>query len=300
MPVGLQHFEFFMAIVRERSFSAAAGALYTSQPHVSNKISELEKHYGVTLFDRTGPEVSLTDAGKAFCEQVRALLEQKEDIDALMQEWRGLRRGHLEIGSTAAGGSHVLPGFISRYRAEFGSITVGRRVGNTSDVEDWLHDGVVEVGVCPREPAASSLSSIAFFEDALIAICPADHPLEVGATLAELVEHPMVVREPGSLTRQRMEEVLSRETNELNVVAEFQGTSALNEAVASGIGLSLVPSQSAKRWLEARRVRDLRVCEIDVKHVYYMVFRKKRYLSPPARAFIEILTSDTGVRAGVP
>jgi DNA-binding transcriptional LysR family regulator len=82
-------------------------------------------------------------------------------------------------------------------------------VGNTSDVEDWLHDGLVEVGVCPREPSASSLSSIAFFEDSLIAICPADYPLGAGATLTDLVPHPMVVREPGSLTRQRMEEVLA-------------------------------------------------------------------------------------------
>lgn len=64
VTASLQQLQFFRAVARNLSFSQAAAELYTSQPYVSNQIRKLEDHFGVPLFVRSHPQISLTEAGE--------------------------------------------------------------------------------------------------------------------------------------------------------------------------------------------------------------------------------------------
>jgi DNA-binding transcriptional LysR family regulator len=110
--------------------------------------------------------------------------------------------------------------------------------------------------------------------------------------VAAFAELPKIVREEGSFTRTKMKELLADAPKGHDFVAELSSTTAVNEAVAAGLGVSLVPERSAKAWVDAGSVRMLNVEGIKLFHEFYVIFSQQRYITPAARAFIEHLESS--------
>lgn len=77
----------FVTLAQERSFTRAAERLRVSQPAVSQNISELEKQFGIRLFDRLRGEVVLTPAGDAFREYAEDILSRYDEVSVLFQRF---------------------------------------------------------------------------------------------------------------------------------------------------------------------------------------------------------------------
>lgn len=294
MPVTFQQLEIFRAVARNLSFSVAAQEIYTSQPHVSNQIRKLEEHYRVPLFIRSHPGITLTEAGVALYERVTKILDDLDEAEQVVQEFRGLHRGTVKLAATESAGNHVVPGMAAEFRQAFPDIVVRMRVGNTEDVLTWLENDEAELGICPRRPHSRFLTSEPFYDEPLVVIHPSDMRLPDPLPVSQFAELPMVVREDGSLTQAKMFELLDG-SNALTV-AQLGGPAAVNEAVAAGLGVSLVPERSAKAWVEARSVGTVRLADADPRHTFFLVFSQERYLTPATRALIEHLRRGQGER----
>lgn len=294
MNVTLQQLEFFQAVARNLSFSNGAKELYTSQPYVSNQIRKLEDHFGVPLFVRSYPQIALTEAGRALYERVSDIIDRLEQLEQVVQEFQGLERGSIELAATESAGNHVLPEVISDFNRHYPEIVVQMRVGNTASVLDWLNLDEVEIGVSPRKPETKALTAAPFYREPLIVIYPTNLDLPDPLPVDRLAELPLVVREEGSLTYTRLTEVLGEQRAGTPFVARLQGTTAVNEAVAAGLGASLVPERSAKAWLDAGSVRKTTLDNVELRHDFYVVYAQQRYLTPAARAFITHLLRRSG------
>lgn len=293
MGVTLQQLEFFRAVARNLSFSNAARELYTSQPYVSNQIRKLEDHYGVPLFVRSHPKIALTEAGQALCSRIENVLDELDDLEQLALQFQGLHRGTIQLAATASAGNHVLPELISGFNLKSPEIVVQTRVGNTEDVLDWLGIDEVEIGVSPRKPASGNLTAEPFYRERLIVICPSAMDLPEPLPVEQLAELPKVGREDGSLTLEKMRELLGDLPSGTDFIARFGGTTAVNEAVASGLGVSLVPERSAKAWLEAGSIQMRTLQDVQLHHSFFLLYPQQRYLTPAARALIEHLRRST-------
>lgn len=289
MAVSLQQLEFFRTVARNLSFSNAAKELYTSQPYVSNQIRKLEDHYGVPLFVRSTPRIALTEAGTALYERVRVILDDVDGLEQLVHQFQGLHRGTVQLVVTASPGNHVLPELIASFRRTYPDIVVQMRVGNTEDVLHWLELDEAEIGISPRRPEAKQLTCEPFYREPLVVLYPADMALPDPLPLAEFARLPKVVREDGSLTLALMAELLEDYPSGAEFVAQLSGTTAVNEAVAAGLGISLVPERSARTWLEAGSVRAGALEGVRAHHEYYAIYGQRRYVSPAALAFVEHL-----------
>ena len=232
--VTLQQLEFFRAVARNLSFSNAARELYTSQPYVSNQIRKLEDHYGVPLFVRSHPKIALTEAGTALRARIETVLDELESLEQVALQFQGLHRGTIQLAATASAGNHVLPELISGFNRDSPEIVVQTRVGNTEDVLDWLGLDEVEIGVSPRKPTSGNLAAEPFYRERLIVICPAGMDVPEPLSVAQLAELPKVGREDGSMTLEKMRSLLDGYPSGTDFVARFGGTTAVNEAVASG------------------------------------------------------------------
>lgn len=292
VAVTLQHFEFFRAVARNLSFSSAARDLYTSQPYVSNQIRKLEDHYGVPLFVRSQPRIALTEAGQALYERIEAILDNVEQLEHVVQQFHGLHRGTVQIGATASAGNHVLPGLIASFNVEYPEIIIQARVGNTEDVLEWLDLDEAEIGISPQRPITKNLASEPFYRERLVVLHPADMDLPDPLPLAAFAELRKVAREEGSLTLAKMHEILAAYPAGTEFVAQLSGTTAVNEAVAAGLGVSLVPERSAKAWLDAGSVRMCVLEGVQPHHEFYVIYAQQRYITPAAQAFIEHLRNN--------
>jgi LysR family transcriptional regulator, low CO2-responsive transcriptional regulator len=298
VSITIQRLLFYRAVARNRSFSNAAKELYTSQPYVSNQIRKLEEHFRVPLFVRTYPQITLTEAGEALYERVDQLLNDVDALEEVVQQFQGLQRGTIQLGATASAGNHVVPELIASFNRAHPDIVIQVRVGNTGEVMEWLDLDDVEIGISPRTPESTQLSAEPFYREALIVIAPAAMELPEPLTIADFATLPKIAREDGSLTLERMQEVLADHPGGMDFVAQFGGTTAVNEAVAAGLGVSLVPERSAKAWLDAGSVRSHTLAGTDLYHGFYLLYSKQHYITPAARALVEHLRRNRTVAGG--
>lgn len=287
MGVTLQQLEFFRAVARNLSFSAAAKQLYTSQPYVSNQIRRLEDHYRVPLFVRSHPRIALTEAGEVLHERIERILDDVDQLDQVVQQFQGLHRGTVRLAATESAGNHVLPELMARFHQEYPEIVVQGRVGNTEDVMEWLDLDEVELGVTPRKPSTGNLVAEPFYTESLVVIAPAAMELPDPLPVERFAQLPLVIREEGSLTLARLHELLENRRSRMDYVAQLSGTTAVNEAVAAGLGVSLVPEYSAKAWVDSEMVRMFTLAGVSSSHYFYLVYSQQRYIAPATRAFIE-------------
>src|SRR5947209_15356254 len=107
--LNLHHLHIFQVVAQRRSFTRAAEALYISQPAVSRQVRELEQALGVTLVDRVGHRLFLTDAGTALLAASTRLFGITTDIEREIAERRELTRGRLLLGASQTVGVYMLP-----------------------------------------------------------------------------------------------------------------------------------------------------------------------------------------------
>lgn len=289
MSVTIQQLVFYRAVARNRSFSNAAKELYTSQPYVSNQIRRLEDHYGVPLFLRSHPRIALTEAGEVLYERVDQILGDLQQLEQVVQQFQGLRRGTIQFAAAASAGNHVMPERIACFNRDYPGIILQGRIGNTEEVLEWLDLDEVEIGISPRKPDSGNLTCEPFYREPLVVICPKSMDIPDPLPVATLATLPKVVREDGSLTLSKMNELLGEYAAGTDFVAQLDGTTAVNEAVAAGLGVSVVPERSAKVWLEAGLVRTCSLEGVSLHHDLYLVYSQRRYVTPATRAFVEHL-----------
>jgi DNA-binding transcriptional LysR family regulator len=285
--ITLQQLEFFRTVARKLSFSNAAKDLYTSQPYVSNQIRRLEDHYGVPLFVRSQPRIALTEAGQALYERVEQILDDLEGLESVAQHFQGLHRGTVSLAATASPGNYVVPELIAAFHREFPDIVTRVRVGNTEDVQEWLDLDEAEVAVTPQQPKNGQMTCEPFYREPLVAICPAEMDIADTLSLEEFAALPKVIREDGSLTLSKMNDLLENYPGATEFTSQFGGTTGVVEAVAAGLGVSLVPDRSTEPWIQAGSIRKLDLQGVAAHLSFYLVYPRQRHITPAARTLIE-------------
>src|SRR3712207_1056163 len=98
----------FAAVAEHEHYSRAAEALSISQPALTVHVRDLERHFGVALFERSGRNVRLTEAGRLVQGFARQILALAVELDEAVDDLRGLRAGQLRIGASTTVGEYLL------------------------------------------------------------------------------------------------------------------------------------------------------------------------------------------------
>ena len=288
MPVTLQQLQTFRSVARQLSFSAAARELFTTQPHVSNQIRSLEEHYRLPLFVRTRGQISLTEAGTALYAKVTTILAEVGESEQIVREFRRLDRGSVRVAATSSFGNHLLPGLIADFHTARPEITVIAQVGNTERVWEMAENDEAELAVTTAQPPTTrKLNAEPFVRDDLVLLCPSRMDVSDRVSADDLAGMRLVLREEGSLTLTVLRQLL--EGRDLRVAAQLSGTAAVNEAVAAGVGVSLVPESSVGAWLAAGSVTIRRLQGVELKHDYVLAYSPSRFQTSAASALLDHL-----------
>jgi len=177
----LRHLRYFVAVAEELNFSKAAQRLYIAQPPLSRQIRQLEEEIGVALLIRDRRHVILTEAGRVFLHEARALLGQASSlIEATQRVARG-GRAVVRIGIAGGLGDTVYSVLVD-YSRLFPALDFECKNILSTLQNDALREKQIDVGFM-RPPVDSVLSSEALFEEPLLVLLPKKHPLAAGRTL---------------------------------------------------------------------------------------------------------------------
>lgn len=280
----------FAAVADREHYSRAAVALGLSQPALSSHVRDLERHFGVALFERIGRNVRLTDAGRAVQGYARRILALAAELEVAVGDVRGLRSGQLRIGASTTIGEYLLPAMLGAFRRAYPGIAVAVEIANTAGIADRLRHGELHLGLVGEPLDDPDLIVEPFRDDELVLIVPPGHAW-AGRELAEgdLDAAPLVVRERGSATRDVADAALARRAIRPTIALEVGGTEAVKGAVAAGLGVAFVSACAVQPELATRRLARATIAGLVIRRQFEVVRRRAHQLTAAERAFLPLL-----------
>lgn len=292
----LRHLRIYVTVCETGSMTAAAKKLYIAQPSISLAVSEMERYYGVRLFDRISRRLYMTDSGRQTLEYARHIIAL---FDEMEQGIRGGRSaGSLRVGASITIGSYLLPGYIKALKEEFPTLKVQAAVGNSGTIEQKLLENEIDIGIIEGTIHSPYIQCETFPGDKLIFICPPDHPF-AQKTLGSaecLVGQEMILREKGSASREIFEGILAAREISVQPLWESVSNQVLLEGVKAGLGLSLLPNYLVRAGLEAGEISKFSIRGLELARKFSIIYHKNKFLTREAQTLIGMVISGNGRR----
>lgn len=289
-PYTLKQIQTFAEVARQGSVSKAAQKLFVTQPAVSMQLRQLEEAFGVPLFEPVGRNIRLTAAGNEFLTQALKALGEFKNLEALMAEHQGMRRGRIDLAVVSTA-KYFVPMLLVRFGQQFPGIEVQLKIDNREAVLSWLARNEVDLVVMGRAPDDLACEAVPFATNPMGIVAAPKHPLVRRKQLpfTALGEHHFVVREPGSGTRAAMERLFAEHDTPLHVAMEMPSNETIKQAVMAGMGLSFLSLRTVRHELAAGHMALIDVEGMPQIGHWYVTHLQQKKLSPAARAFKEFL-----------
>lgn len=285
----LYKLEIFQTVTEEGSFSRAANRLRLTQPAVSQHIRDLEQKLGRDLFRRNNRGVRLTPAGELLLDYTRCILRMLAEAESAIAGLDELSSGHITIGATHGVGVYLLPGWVQSFRERFPQVMVTLKTDITAGISTQVLDGRLDLGLVEGELSiASPLNSFPLQEIELHVVVGSKHKWwdEAEVALSNLDGQAFIARPQGSHTRAWTDQLFAHSGISPHIVAEFDNPEAILQAVAAGVGISLLPDWAVPDRLSGARVRKIRVQGARLNRMLSLIWNENRAFSSTAQAFL--------------
>jgi DNA-binding transcriptional LysR family regulator len=291
MNITLRQLQVFAKVAETGSYTRASEQLFLTQPAVSQQVRQLTETVGEPLFDTIGRRTFLTPAGEELLSAWRGIQLQWQQFEENLQATRSLHRGTLRLAAVSTA-KYFVPRVLGPYCAQHPGIDVKLEVANRDRLIERMQANLDDMYVMTTPPGDMDLTCDSFLDNPLVAIAPATHPLADAGLLKlqDLAEERFIMREQGSGTRIAIENYLSQQGATLNVRMELGSNEAIKQAVAGGMGLSILSRHTLHRDpLLENEVVVLQVEGFPLMSRWQVVRLQQRRPSRAAEAFLELL-----------
>lgn len=279
----------FQSVATNLSFTKASVEMFVSQPAISKHIQELEKEFGVRLFDRLGNHIQLTKAGQLLLGHASAIIKDYQSMNYEMNTLKQNTSGELRIGASTTISQYVVPEIIADFRKNYPHVRVSLISGNTREVEAALLADKIDIGMVEGINMQPQLKYAPFMDDELVVIVRNGHPAITGDTITveQLKQTPIVIREFGSGTLDVIQQALKKlglGLSDLDIEMNFGTTEGIKHYVyhSDCIGIVSIRSVSKEVFGNAFRIIDIEGLNIPRK---FMFVEKQGETAPIVRKF---------------
>ncbi|MEG1681014.1 MAG: LysR family transcriptional regulator, partial [Stenotrophomonas sp.] len=279
-------------VVRHDGFSAAAEAVFATQPTISKAIRQLEDELGEVLLQRSRNGVRLTPAGQIVYRRALALLGEREDMLRELEELRDLQRGELHLGLASLGSDILFAPVFARFRQLYPQIELRVLERGSEALEESLRAGEIELAASLL-PVADDLQWQAVRTEPLVALLPRQHPLAAAASLQlqDLADVPFVLFEKGFLLNRHIIQACQARGFSPREVTRSGQPDFIVALVAAGLGVALLPRMIAN----ARPRADVVIVPLDEPELDWkmvLAWRRGGYLSAAAQAWLRLVEAQ--------
>ena len=235
-----------MAVAEMENVSRAALKLHVSQPALSRQIRDLEDELGFSLLERTAKSVRLTDAGRAFLDNARALLQNADDAVTKARAVASSEPTELHVGYSPTPTAEILPKTLRAFQAAMPNVHVRLHDWSNKDILEGIRDGRLQLGLIVPPAKASALPDLRyeelFHERVCVAVAP-QHPFarRRAIPLAEVAAEPLIglTREDYPSYYDLLSIVFSKSKQKPRVIEEYDSFTGIISAVEAGTGVAI-------------------------------------------------------------
>ena len=242
----LKHLRYFVAVAEIENVSRAALKLHVSQPALSRQIRDLEDELGFSLLERTAKSVRLTDAGRAFLDNARALLLNADEAVTKARAVASVEPTELHVGYSPTPTAELLPKILRAFQRAMPNIHVKLHDWSNKDILDGIRNGRLQLGLLVPPLKASRSHDLRFeelFRERVCVAVPPQHPFARHRTIpiAEIAAEPLIglTREDYPNYYEYLSIIFSKVKQKPRVVEEHDSFSAIIATVEAGAGVAI-------------------------------------------------------------
>ncbi len=283
----------FEVTARRGSFTRAAEELFLTQPTVSIQMKQLTKAVGLPLFEQVGKRLYLTEAGRALLSTCQDIFERLDQFDMTVSDLQGLQQGQLRL-SVVTTAKYVIPRLLGPFCRQYPGIDVALIVTNHENILERLKENLDDLYIPSQVPEMMDVFSQPFLENPLVVIASRHHPLAGTGDipLERLNNESFIMREPGSGTRQAVEQLFDAHNISIRVRLELGSNEAIKQAVAGGLGISVLSRHCMALEGQTGQIAILNVEGFPIPRHWHIVHPKGKHLSVVAQTFFKYLQTE--------
>lgn len=290
MHLTLRQWQVVVAVADLGTTAAAGQRLALSQSATSAALNELEAQLPAPLFDRIGRRLVLNAQGRAVLDPARALLVAAAELEVAAGVGRKGDGGavplQLRIGASTTIGNYLLPTRVAALLAEHPLAQVDLRIGNSAEVVAAVQRLEVDLGLIEGPCHQSGLNVLPWQQDALVIVAAATAGLGERPGLAELGAARWLLREPGSGTRDAVEQALLPHLHHFARSMQLGSTEAIKQAAAAGLGVACLSRHAVADLVALGTLRILQPPLPALSRQLWVVHHPGKHVPAPLRALL--------------
>lgn len=284
--------ETFLTLCDTRSYTKTARLLNMTQPAVTQHIKYLEKRYEADLVEYSGRRLIITESGNRLRNYAIAMRANNIRIEEDMKHPSD-RLESINFGSTLTIGEYFMPDKILEYLLKYPDTNIKMLVGNTSVLLEKLEQGLIDFAVVEGYFDREKYDHIILKREEYVGVCAKNNPLSgKELTFDDILSERLITREPGSGTREIMENIL-RENNlslaAFRRIVEIGNFNAIKELVIKNMGITFVYRSVVEYELESGELSRLKLGNSVFSREFSIVFLKNDINVKKYKEFLNFL-----------
>lgn len=306
--INFLNLEYFLVAAEELNFTKAAKRLYISQQSLSNHISNMEKEFGIALFNRSMP-LTLTYAGQILKERARQMLALREETYHEIADIKDFTKGQLTIGMSHTRGRKILPQILPVYQERFPGIDLHLKEGNSSELDaDLLHGDVdLVIGLLPFK--VENVETVPICEEEILLVVPdavleRTYPGQLARLKGQLAKNadltlvkdcPFLLINSGNRVRTLADDMFAEAQMDPRIILETENIETALALTLKGMGITFYPRMFMSGqdiWKEQKEgflnTGFYRLNSPKARSILGIGYHKGHYMSQATKEFIRI------------
>lgn len=287
----LRQLRYFLSVSETEHLTQAAHAMFVTQSTLSHGLRQLETELGVTLFDRVGRGLKISQAGLLFKGYVGRAVQEIEAGRMELSRLNGLQAGTLTVGVIPTFMNSLVPTAVAHFSEKYPGIKVSIRDLRADLIEELLMAGQLDVGIAFHPTEREEIDTTHLFTEQMQLLVGKNHPLagKRSVSMNTLKNMPLCLLPRSFATRRMLDESFKMAGLSPLVRVEMESVGALIAACASGLLATIVPERAA---LESGQMHAITLTDPQPARHAGVLWRKGASRSVAAQAFVAMLQPD--------
>lgn len=287
MNITLKQLRAFCAVYELRSFTQAAKVLHLTQSAVSKLCAELEREFGLPLFERSTRHIEVCDGASVLYAHANEILGSLRSAERSLSNLLALESGSLNIAASPMMMVGLIGKVVADFHRRYPRVKLNLLELSTDQTIESVLNGHADIGLVSAEVQEERLSTEVVYSDLMYVVCPPGHELLAKKRLLwpDLVKYPHIVLHNVYSVRRLVDRILAEHDLACSAVIQAGLLTSVLALVKDGLGITIVPGYvcelAAQFGLVTKRIEG----KTDYYHPISMVLRKPAKHSIAAQVF---------------